>query len=170
MISIKHQEAARRNGKMFGGRKPRTMQELVRDFWSNVKTHSPDRCWEWTACLSRSGYGQFCWNGKVGPAHRFAYIDKIGPVPSGVFVCHRCDNPPCCNPRHLFLGTAADNNKDCRDKGRNSPPPDHSKLSRERVMEIRSKFKPHLVTAPMLAKEYGVPLHIVRHAIYKEIL
>jgi hypothetical protein len=76
----------------------------------------PAQCWEWQRSRSRQGYG------RLGPrvyAHRLAYEVFIGPIPDGLHVLHHCDNPPCCNPAHLWSGTVADNMRDRDAKGRN---------------------------------------------------
>lgn len=85
-----------------------------------------DECWEWTKGRDRDGYGQSQgskWSKALGTsrAHQMAYKTWVGEVSEGFVVCHKCDNPPCCNPNHLFLGTVADNNNDCISKGRNPP-------------------------------------------------
>ncbi len=87
-------------------------------FWSRVK--KTDACWEWMGHRESQGYGRFGWhkNPWLGRAHRFAWHVSYGPVPDGLFVLHRCDNPPCVRPDHLFLGTAKDNMQDCLKKGR----------------------------------------------------
>lgn len=88
-------------------------------FWAKVDR--TDDCWTWTAATTGSGYGRFGHQNARGgwvAAHRFAYELANGPIPDGMFVCHKCDNPPCVNPSHLFLGTHQDNMRDMDAKGR----------------------------------------------------
>jgi hypothetical protein len=79
----------------------------------------PNGCWPWKGRRTDKGYGQFQVNGRKKRAHRwlveYALGDELDP---DIFVCHTCDNPPCCNPRHLFIGDALANNRDCAAKGR----------------------------------------------------
>lgn len=77
-----------------------------------------DGCWEWAAGRSGSGYGGFAVHQRVEGAHRVAWELWNGPVPDGLQVCHRCDNPTCVRPDHLFLGTIQDNQRDKVAKGR----------------------------------------------------
>lgn len=87
-------------------------------FWSNVAKGAADECWKWTRARHPKGYGQVWLAGKMRRAHRVAWELSNGPIPEGLHVLHRCDNPPCCNPAHLFLGTNADNVQDRDAKGR----------------------------------------------------
>jgi len=83
-----------------------------------VRIHEITGCWEWAGHRNLKGYGS-AWDGKtMTRAHRVAYRVFVGAIPEGLFVLHRCDNPPCCNPEHLFLGTHLDNMEDMRNKGR----------------------------------------------------
>lgn len=86
---------------------------------------TPDGCWEWMGARTPLGYGQLSAGHGRPPlyAHRIAYELRHGPIPSRRFICHRCDNPPCVNPAHLFLGDARANHADMTAKGRGSVPP-----------------------------------------------
>lgn len=85
-------------------------------FWQRV-AHSSE-CWLWTGPKVGRGYGKTHWNGKTARAHRVAWEITYGPIADGMCVLHKCDNPACCRPDHLFLGTYADNNRDMKKKGR----------------------------------------------------
>jgi hypothetical protein len=88
-------------------------------FWSKVDCGDPGECWEWTGSKTRAGYGRF-WVGRKGTfATRISFELSTGTqIPEELFVLHRCDNPSCVNPSHLFLGTASDNQQDSVSKGR----------------------------------------------------
>lgn len=75
-------------------------------------------CWEFQGSRTEGGYGKVRDSGRSRPAHRVVFTELNGPLPSDIYVCHTCDNPPCCNPAHLFAGTATDNNRDRQAKGR----------------------------------------------------
>ena len=81
--------------------------------------HQTNGCLEWQPPVDKDGYGHICVYGKVVGVHRLAWELAYGPISGGLHVLHHCDNPPCCEPTHLFLGTQADNNADRNMKGRN---------------------------------------------------
>lgn len=101
-------------------------QSVEARFWAKVDVRGPDECWEWQASTTSSGYGQIMVNARprrITRAHRLSWTIANGPIPSGMVVCHRCDNPPCVNPAHLFVATQQDNIADMVRKGRGFVPP-----------------------------------------------
>ena len=100
-----------------------------------VSVGHPGGCWGWDGYTDGFGYGRIQHGGKVQQAHRVAWTLFNGAIPDGLCVLHRCDNPPCTNPDHLFLGTKKDNMADAMTKGRFRP---RCKLSPDQVSAIRS--------------------------------
>ena len=90
----------------------------IRRFWSYVT--KTDDCWPWTGSIHNTGYGRMKAKHKQVFVHRVSWEMSNGPIPNGMFVLHRCDNPPCVRPDHLFLGTKGDNNRDRVAKGRSA--------------------------------------------------
>jgi hypothetical protein len=110
-------------------------------------------CIEWTGTLDGKGYGKKWVHGRYVGAHRLAFADAHGPIPAGLDVLHHCDNPPCVNPGHLFLGTAVDNARDMVAKGRHR----HGRTARltvAAVCEIRALGTTE--SAGVLARRFGV--------------
>jgi hypothetical protein len=111
-------------------------------FWEQVPL-GPG-CRPWQGRRGAEGYGNVTRLGKTLKAHRAAWELTYGPIPEGMVVCHRCDNPPCCEPTHLFLGTRADNNDDREQKGRGVHPKGsahpNAKLTEEAVLAIRREW------------------------------
>jgi len=90
----------------------------ILNFLGNIDMRSNDECWNWKGSITKDGYGLFTMYYKTHLTHRLAWERRNGDIPKGQCVLHKCDNPKCCNPNHLFLGTHQDNMKDKSDKGR----------------------------------------------------
>lgn len=92
---------------------------LAERLWQRVAVGGPDECWPWTAKTTcAGGYGKLYSGQTIIRAHRFAYELAKGPIPQGLIVRHICDNPPCCNPGHLVVGTMKENTQDMMRRGR----------------------------------------------------
>lgn len=137
-------------------------EETLMRFWAKVDKRGPNECWGWTDSKRGLGYGQIQIAGKKVGAHRLSYELHYGAIPAGMVICHRCDNPGCVNPAHLFLGTHADNVADKMSKGRgrwsSQPGAKHGMhvLSESDVAEIRSLFNGRRGQLAELAQRFGV--------------
>ena len=166
------------------GRKSRCEAEsLFRSRMRRVPGKMKSPCWEWTRCRGSYGYGKMgsvalLRSSSPGDTHRIAWMLKNGPIPKGMCVLHHCDNPPCCNPSHLFLGTKADNNIDRQLKGRSIQGDQHwarlhpgrvlrgvacpwAKLTNRQVSAIRSQYIRGKIGYKRLGKKFGVSWQLV---------
>ena len=131
-------------------------------FWGNVDIRGPDECWPWQLGKFTYGYGKLAWRGNAAEvAHRVAYTLAKGPIPPGLDVMHSCDNPPCCNPKHLSPGTKRANQVDALQKGLLS----NVKLTEQIVREARRLHRVGGVSYSALGRRYGVTTQGIRHAI-----
>ncbi len=152
------------------GHYKRATQDRATRFWQTVDdTAGPDGCWPWTGFRNDAGYGLIGGRReqRAARAHRVSWELSHGPIPPGLVVCHHCDNPPCVNPAHLFIGTQADNSRDMVRKGRanRDPLPRASqpmgsrhysaKLTEASVREVRQRVA-RGERQVALAVEYGV--------------
>lgn len=140
-------------------------EEQIKLLWSRIDKHGDNECWPWTHTL-KQGYGHISlWNQNFKP-HRVVYFLHYGQWPGKMFVCHKCDHPACCNPEHLFLGTAKDNMRDMIRKDRANYTGAHkptsgdnhgmAKLAEIQVLEIRDKFAVGDIKAYQLADLYNI--------------
>lgn len=125
----------------------------------------PDACWPWKGAVHSRGYGKITvgqHNGRLltETTHRAMWRTICGEIPPGLFVLHRCDNRPCCNPRHLFLGTHRDNMRDMAIKGRAGG----RRLTDRQVRELREQYRLG-VPSSVLAREYGLAVSTVGHIV-----
>lgn len=146
-----------------------TPEQRTIAFWNKIAITADDnQCWLWLGNINPiNGYGRFKTSSKIDSAHRVAWMYPDYVIPDGMLVCHSCDNPQCCNPKHLFIGTYQDNVDDMVEKGRNSWA-DHigevnpnSKLTEEMVLEIRSST----ANSRELSIKYGVSRAHIRSII-----
>ena len=150
-----------------------TPKRILR-FWTKISAPNERGCMEWIPSdLTRGGYGRFPLCGTRPTSHRIVWLLKRGKIPGDLGVLHTCDNPRCCNIEHLFIGTTLENTRDMVSKGRQSKGDKHpfrihgaahmigskshkAKLTEEKVIEIRARYKSENTTCAKLAAEYGV--------------
>jgi predicted transcriptional regulator len=132
-----------------------TVKELAR-FMSKITIRGHDECWEWTGARIRFGYGHFTLNRRSVKSHRLA-VEWLANMPIGdLIVLHRCDNPPCCNPGHLAIGTHGDNSQDMLAKGRQYGGETHhlARLGDDQIAQI-IELRRQRMTVPKIASIVG---------------
>ena len=145
-------------------------KSLEQRFWEKVKIGTASECWPWLSlCVDRKGYGKLWYAGGNVYAHRMAWTLTNGPIPEGLFCLHNCDNPGCCNPGHIRLGTLKENMQDAisRDRIAKGERQGNARLTHEQVREIRVKYNPRLYGYDKLAKEYNVAKTTIRKVVDK---
>jgi hypothetical protein len=165
-------ELTKSTGKFCSRRCARVGNKLSMEvrFFRHLGRKTASGCILWAGHIDKdSGYGKLV---KI-MAHRVSYELFIGPIPEGLLVCHRCDNPPCINPMHLFLGTIADNNADKVSKGRQAQGEKLSlaiprKLNEESVREIRQLYSTGNFTQQQIADRYGITFSNVSMIVRRE--
>lgn len=129
-------------------------------FWSKVQKADGDGCWVWIAAKNRLGYGLFGFERKSMLAHRVAFVLTYGPIPDGVLLRHRCDNPACVRPDHLLPGDNAANTQDAIERGRRpvfkGMKNGRAKLTDDQVREIRQRYDAGGTTILILAAQFGM--------------
>lgn len=140
---------------------PLARNNLEQRYWPKVDRRGENECWNWQAKARHPyGYGRMSAGRNIHlKAHQIGWTLENGPIPEGMFVCHQCDNPRCCNPAHLFLGDQSANMRDAKAKGRMSKPPirtgqDHhnTKLTNQQIAAIFLDKR----SASAVASDYGV--------------
>lgn len=143
-----------------------TKRPLFEKLMSKVVTS--DGCWEWLGSKDKNGYGSIRCDSGTKKAHRVSYLVHVGEIPSGLYVLHKCDNPSCVSPHHLFLGTHRDNMRDMWSKGRGKAVScgrkgsknGNSRLSEGDVIEIRLRLSCG-ESGASLSREYGVSKNLI---------
>lgn len=127
------------------------MKDLVGRF--EKKIDKTKGCWNWIGAKHRQGYGNFGVKGKIKLSHRVSWEIYVGKIPKDMCVCHKCDNPSCVNPDHLFLGSQYENVQDCKKKGRllkNSKKSwENSSYNNYKCKQCKKKFKSRSRNKPM---------------------
>lgn len=140
-----------------------------------TKVIKTDSCWLWTGAVGAKGYGSINVEGKTQYVHRVVYRECVGPIPNGKVICHTCDVRNCCNPKHLFIGSIADNNRDMRNKGRHIHGSTHYKatLTEDRVIQLRREFLRSGVSIRAFARIKGMGqshmYKIIRRLLWKHV-
>jgi hypothetical protein len=147
-------------------------------FWNKVKLAPENECWAWVGGKSRKGYGLFHPKDHTMHAHRFSWVLENGEIPDSLLVLHKCDNPSCVNPKHLFLGTNKENMEDMTRKGRRvgirlgksnfvalGDKNPSTKIPDSEIHKIKTKYGSGSYTYRTLAHEYKVSISQIQKIV-----
>ena len=158
-------------------------------FWKFIKVNPKTNCHEWQGTKNKHGYGYFHVDKqrKMIRSHRYIWEIYNGPIPNGMFVMHKCDNPCCVNVLHLTLGTPRDNTRDkiikkrenyCSGKNhylkkyphkvRKGERHHQAKLTKEQVIAIRNSYQPTIITMKQLSEKYSVSIGTISDIVYRK--
>ena len=142
--------------------------KTAEEFWACVKKTEEDSCWEWQRATNAQGYGWLWWVDYNRLAHRVVWELTQGSIPDGLFVLHTCDNPPCVNPKHLWLGTKRANAQDRERKGRGHDrrgiSNGRAKLTEAMVLQARILWEEGC-SLPELSEWFQTPKTTMHHAV-----
>lgn len=139
-------------------------EEYQKKFWQRVDKCLDDECWEWNRGKTKAGYGALNIMYKKFYSHRLSWMIHFGEIPEGLVVCHKCDNPSCCNPRHLFLGTHQENIQDAVKKDR------WATSRKGGALEIIKMAQTGRFTYDQIGKKFGISRQRVHQIIKKSKL
>lgn len=127
--------------------------EKMKEYLMQRCVKTDNGCMEWKLSVTNKGYGRLRDGNKMKRAHRESYKVFVGNIPNGMFVCHKCDNPKCINPDHLFLGTSYDNMRDMVAKGRNRVIPSYGNNYSSKPISANGK---KYISCKAASRELGI--------------
>ena len=140
-------------------------KDYIGRFWRNVtKGEKETDCWGWKGYFDTNNCPQISVEGRDEMASRLSYKIHYGDIPKGLFVCHTCDNPPCVNPKHLWLGTPKQNSEDRDKKGRRS-----CKISKDIANMIRKEYSLGGWSYTSIAEKFGIKQGTVGDILHNRI-
>lgn len=147
-------------------------EKVLQNFWKKVNKRSDNECWEWIGAKVRGGYGSSSIQKRLFQAHRLSWIIHNGEIPKGMLVCHTCDNPPCVNPSHLFLGTHLDNAKDRVLKNRQARG-DHwgkeLKYPFDLIIKIRTIYETENISMHEISRRFNITYSHVNAILHRRV-